>query len=138
MIKVYIDSQKVKFVNNSLNISNAIESRATCQFRVFDDTGTEEYTKGQPIEIYDDDELKFSGVVLRSTITRASPKGDRFHNIKASNYHYASDKRLATKVYQNEKTNDIVTDLWDSYLKDEGVKISELWQDYQEQEWGEL
>lgn len=41
-------------------------------------------------------------------------------------YHYAADKRLAAKSYVNETVENIVTDLFETYLESEGIKIGQI------------
>ena len=49
-----------------------------------------------------------------------------FWQIRATDMHYAADKRLAAKAYQNEAVDDIVTDLYTEYLLDEGIGIGQI------------
>ena len=51
--RVFIDGEGVTIERKSLQIHTAIEERSTAQFNVIDKSGTSNYQKGQPVEIYD-------------------------------------------------------------------------------------
>jgi len=109
-IEVYINGDKVGFVNNTIQFPNRIEERSTFSFTVFDDDGQKVFRKGMPVEIYFNDKKVFAGVVDRSVITRATPQGDRYHQITCIDYHYAADKRAVAAAYEKTKAGDIIKD----------------------------
>lgn len=120
-IVITIDGEQVMLKPDTLNISSRIEQRQTCSFNIVDITGTKQFYKGQPVVVTIDAVVKFIGVVLSSNIIAATQAGDRFHSIRATGHHYAADKRLAAKVYENETAGNIVLNLWSSYLQEEGI-----------------
>ncbi len=138
MISVLIDGEEVVLKKNSLNISSKIEQRETCSFVVVDTEGQQRFYKGQPVTVKFNDTTQFVGIVLSSEITETTQAGDRWHQIRSAGHHYAADKRLATKVYENELAGDIVRDLYNSYLKEEGIRIGTRWYVYEGMTWKEV
>ena len=49
-----------------------------------------------------------------------------FWTIQATDMHYAADKRLAAKAYQNQTVDVIVADLYTDYLLPEGIGIGQI------------
>ena len=126
-IAIKIDGQAVLLGKNTLNISARIEQRETCSFQVVDVGGTQQFYKGQPVVVRLNSVVKFYGTLTSANITNTTPQGDRWHMIKATGHHYAADKRLAAKVYEDEYPGEIVMDLWESYLLEEGVEAATVW-----------
>lgn len=123
MFKVKISGEQVHIKSGTLSIEKAIEERDTCTFQVLDSGSQYDFRKGNPVEIYDqNDEIVFSGIVETSVKRRIRP-GFMGHTVSCIDWHYAADKRLAAKVYVEEKAGDVVRDLWESYLEEEGIAI---------------
>lgn len=120
---VKISGQPVMIYHNTLRIDDVVESRSTASFSVVDEAGTAEYVRGQPVEIYDDDELLFAGVIESSDFDRYSPTNKRIHYVRAIDWVYLADKRVIAKAYENEYIGDIVRDIVDTILTHEGVTI---------------
>lgn len=120
---VKISGQPVMIYHNTLRIDDVVESRSTATFHVVDESGTKEYVKGQPVEIYDDDELLFAGVIESSDFDRYSPTSKRIHYVRAIDWVYLADKRVIAKAYESEYIGDIVRDIVSNILADEGVTI---------------
>ncbi len=138
MIKVYIDAEEVTLKPNTLNISGKIEERETCSFNIVDMGENRRFYKGQQVTIEQDDVVRFTGTLLSSNIVEATKQGDRWHQIRATGHHYAAGKRLAAKVYEETRAGDIVRDLVDSYLADEGIMGGYTWRFYEGQTWNEV
>ncbi len=66
-------------------------------------------------------EIVFSGVIERAEGAYYTKDGILFFEIECVDWHYAADKRLAAKSYSEQYAGDIIIDLWESYLKDEGI-----------------
>lgn len=121
-MQVTISDEIVTILNSTLNIDDAIEERSTCSFTVRDLEGTKHFWKGQPVIITDDDGIRvFAGVVDSVEEVKRGPSTLKFHTIYCVDWHYLADKRIAAKTYENTPAGDIVQDLIDSYLADEGV-----------------
>src|SRR5690625_1871786 len=120
MIKV--NGEEVKILKNSLNISDVLEERSTCSFTVIDEGGRNHYKKGQPVEIVENGYLIFAGVIDTPREQKVTPGGDLYHDITAADWHYLADKRIVARAYENTTAGDIVRDLVESYLGEEGVK----------------
>jgi hypothetical protein len=58
--------------------------------------------------------------------TLALPGTMRLHTIEAIDHHYLADKRLAAVSYTGKTVRQIVTDLWDRYLRPEGVVLGNV------------
>lgn len=139
MINIYISGREVNLLKGSLEIDNAIEERTTASFLIHDENGETHFKKGEPVLIKENGDNIFQGVIEKSQEKRVSPNRDAlFHDIQVINYHYATDKRRAIKVYEQADVKEIVSDLVSSYLKEEGVKVTELWEDYKDKKWEEL
>jgi len=75
-------------------------------------------------------EIIFQGVIERSKAINYLPGGALFHNIECIDYHYAADKRLVARAYENENVMDIVMDIWETYLLPEDVTLSQSTYDF--------
>src|SRR5690606_17365808 len=102
-------------------------------FGVVDPLGTMQFKKGQPVEIYEENEhgepgtLVFGGVIDRPVSRYLSLAGNgKIHQISCADQHYIADKRIVAKLYREELAGDIVKDLINSYLIDEGVTAGEI------------
>jgi len=69
-------------------------------------------------------ELLFSGVIDTVEGVEWFADGPLFYDIECIDWHYAADKRLVAKAYEDEYAGDIVIDLWENYLKGEDILIA--------------
>lgn len=114
------------YVTGSVKIQKKLELRSVCEFTLWHDDRTIIYRKGQQFEIYtDEDELIVAGSIETAKRERAAD-GTFEHKIKGIDYRYLADKRIAVKAYQNEYAGNIVTDLLNTYLSEEGVTVGEI------------
>lgn len=67
----------------------------------------------------------YDGYLERSE-TQALPGPMRLHSIEAVDHHYLADKRIAAITYTSKTVKEIVTDLHNRYLKDEGVILGNV------------
>ena len=77
------------------------------------------FKKGQPVDVYDGEELIFSGVI--ETAIKIKNTFDMVHDVSCIDWHYLADKRIMAKAYENEQAGDIIKDIISTYLVDEGV-----------------
>lgn len=112
----------------SLKVDDAIEERAACSVILVDADGTlTRPRKGDSLQVSRPDSggvdrLLFKGIVDSSKLLRIAPgEPSRRFVIKAVDYHYFADKRLAAKSYINQTAGAIVTDLITTYLAVEGI-----------------
>ena len=114
-------------LKNSLEIENAIGERSTARFVLIDTEGVQRYEKGIPVEIVDDDEtLLFAGVIENEQESRLAPDGGLYHEIDCIDWTYKADKRIVAQSYQDMLAKDIVLDLFNTYLQEEGVLIGTI------------
>ena len=104
---------------DSITIDNGIEERSTAQISVIDERNLMSFQKGQPIFVYDDDELVFGGVV--EAAERIKHTSDATHSLSCIDWHYLADKRIMAKAYEGETADDIIKDIILTYLADEGI-----------------
>ncbi|MCI3922485.1 hypothetical protein MO973_19830 [Paenibacillus sp. TRM 82003] len=124
MIK--INGQEVVISKGSLSIDDVIEERSVASFTVIDDTGTRHYKKGEPVEIFEDGELIFAGVIDTPKERKASLSGDMYHDITCADWHYLADKRIIGHPYAMELAGTIVTHIVNNFLAAEGVSIGNV------------
>lgn len=126
-MQVYISGNSIMTVKNSLNIDDAIEERSICSFIVIDEHGINHYKKGQKVEVFDDDgNLKFAGVIDTSKEKKIVNTDGLYHTIICADWHYLADKRIIAKAYEETLAGDIVNDIIDTILADEGITIGNI------------
>ena len=126
-ILVTVDGNPVELGTNSLSIVEQVDQRATCSFEIVDVTGGMVLFKGQRVEVFIDGSRRFSGIILSGNIIRVTIQGDRHIQVKSSGGHYSADKRLVAASFESMTAGDIVLNLWQNYLQDEGVKLAYLY-----------
>lgn len=104
---------------DSITIEDSIEERSTAQIGVIDERNLMSFRKGQPVFIYNDDELVFGGVI--DTAERIKHTSDAMHMISCIDWHYLADKRIMAKAYENIMAGEIIKDIIATYLIAEGV-----------------
>lgn len=124
MIK--ISGQEVIISKDSLSIDDAIEERSIASFTVIDASGSRHYKKGEPVEIIENGELIFAGVIDTPKEKKVTPIGDMYHYITCTDWHYLADKRIVAKAYELTFAGDIVIDFINTYLADEGVTAGDI------------
>jgi hypothetical protein len=77
-------------------------------------------TLGDELAIYEDSDLIFAGLIKNVTVYEDAP-GVLFYDLSASDFTSLADKRIIAKVYTNELAGDIVKDIIDILLVNEGV-----------------
>lgn len=121
-----ISGQKVSVLRNTLNIENSLGERSTCSFQVKDMGGRLQFVKGQPVQVFDDEQaLIFAGFIDSAEESYAAP-GVKMHSIACVDNHYLADKRIVARGWENVTAGAIVRDLIDYWLADEGITIGEV------------
>lgn len=130
---VKIGGEVVNYQANSIDYDDNVGQRSAASFGVVDPLGTMQFKKGQPVEIYEENEygdpgaLVFGGVIDRPVSRYLSLAGNgKIHQITCADQHYIADKRIVAKLYREVLAGDIVKDLINSYLIDEGVTAGEI------------
>jgi hypothetical protein len=124
---VFVAGVKYNVIKGSLQVEDAIEERSICSVRLLDIPGIAALKKGQLVEVnrLDRDGVEqslFKGVVEDAKASRPGPGSlTRIWDVKAVDFHYFADKRVAAQSYVNQTCGFIVNDLLTIYLAPEGV-----------------
>jgi hypothetical protein len=128
MIKITIAGNEYRPATGSLQIENCIEERTSCSFLI-DDPGVP-FEKGMAVTISDDSGTVIFAGFVDSVRERVIDNQNYIRTaISCIDYHYAADKRLAARAYQGQKAGDIVRDLVERYLEEEGVVAGTILED---------
>jgi len=107
---------------NSLEISDEINARSTCRFQLVDTTGLYHPNNGAAVEIYDNDaNLIFGGFVNEPNENVLWGTDALVVNVDCVDNQAIADWRLVAESYDNMTTGDIVKDIIDTTLSEEGV-----------------
>lgn len=114
---------------NTFQSEDTIEMRATCSFSIDDKQNEYSFHKGQPVRIEDDknnNELVFAGYLETSDkYPLASRQANVYmHDIVCIDMHYLADKRRISYAARNKLAGDIIKDIVDQKLIEEGVYYS--------------
>ena len=131
-VSVFVDGTKVKVRNSQVNIDDRIGERSVANFTIVDTPGTANYSRGQPVSIYNDDRATatgtpiFAGFISIPEGQVLTTSGALLHSISCMDNHYLADKRIASKVWENKSSASMVTELHTDYLAAEGITIGEI------------
>src|SRR5258708_2431145 len=93
-LRVAIAGTPVQVIESSFQESDAISSVSTLLFKVKDDSGSNHYTKGQPVSITDSvNGLQYTGFVSAAIEDRVSPNTLIITDIGVRDNHYLAEKR---------------------------------------------
>lgn len=121
-MKLFVSGVEKEFAAGSLNIDHQVEERSTADLSINDDDGTQNFSQGASVEVWDGADIIFGGVV-ESIIQRRIAKGPAIrHDLRMADWHYLVDKRLAAKSYDTATAGAIAMDLWSEYLRQEGIR----------------
>jgi hypothetical protein len=121
---VLISNASVGFASASLRIEDRVEERTTANFVIVDTAGTSHYLKGQPVEVWVNSVLRFSGQLEQPAEQKVPGSGVLLTTCTCSDNHYRADKRTAAKSYVSLTAGAMVQDLYNTYLFGEGVEAS--------------
>jgi len=120
-VVIKIAGNDIIFEKNSWSMDDTIGARSSTQFTAISKVLSTVYAKGQPVEVYEGADLLFSGYIEK--VSRRIITGVSYFPITAVDNCYLADKRVIAASYQNETAGNIVTDIFNTYLDDEGVTI---------------
>src|SRR5258708_18695927 len=93
-LSVAINSVPVQILEKSFQETDAISTVSTLAFKVKDDSGSNHYTKGQPVSITDSvNGLQYTGFVSAAIEDRVSPNTLIITDIGVRDNHYLAEKR---------------------------------------------
>src|SRR5258708_11510231 len=93
-LSVAINSVAVNILENSFQETDAISTVSTLAFKIRDDSGSNHYTKGQPVSITDSvNDLQYTGFVSAAIEDRVSPNTLIITDIGVRDNHYLAEKR---------------------------------------------
>ncbi len=122
--RIQIGGANVPVAAGSLRIEDNIDERCLAMFQVIDLVGTAEYLKGQTIEIFDSTDTSiwtgFVDIPKRRALEGDNPFQFIWQIIGVDNW-YLADKRLLAKSYAATLAGDIVEDIVDTLLTNEGI-----------------
>ena len=105
---------------NTLNITDRINSRSTASFRVFSKNNEQKYNVGQEVTIIDNGDTIFAGTIS-NVLETSETRNDVIYQINAVDYCQLIDKRVVAKTYENKTVGYIVRDMINSIFSDEGI-----------------
>lgn len=111
----------------TLSIEDAINERSTASFKMTDETGQLDLKDGQPIDIYDNDNVHIFGGFLFFP-KRFVPVATNavFYDVEATDQHLIADRFIVAETFTNETTGDIAKTLRTNYLAADGITIGEI------------
>lgn len=106
----------------TLDIMEAIRERSIARFTVQDQAGASAYKRGDAVAILDSAaSVLYRGYVWNDSITRLVSTGETRHRIVATDNTYLVDKRIIAAAYSAQTLRQIVTDLINDKLNEEGI-----------------
>lgn len=122
-MEVFIKGKQYKVLDESIDISLAVEERSTASFVVRDLRENLMFQKGETVEIKHGELLLFAGLIERVHKYPITMVGGYFFQISCVDYHYFADKRIIAESYRNTDTGSIARDIYYKYLQPEGIKL---------------
>jgi len=127
MTRIEVAGSPVSHQTGTLSIDDGIDERAVTQFVVIDENGTESLKKGQTVSVIDDAEVTiwtgFLERVRRHANGRIGASTVWWDCLAVDNW-YLADKRVLTKSYVNTLAGDIVEDIVNILLTNEGITFT--------------
>jgi hypothetical protein len=111
---------------NSLVIDDAIGERSTCRFLLSDTSGLLSFNEGEPVLIFSDSVLIFGGSIFYPKKFNPLQTNILFFDIECVDFNEIADRFIVAESYVNETSGDVVTDLYNTYLINEGVTIGQI------------
>lgn len=135
---ITISGQEVPVRKETLEVNDTIDQHSTCSFVVVDTEGEFDFEKGEPVEVYNDDDKLVFGGVIEEAHKRKVTKGLFRHEIICQDWHYLASKRIAARAYKGQKAGQVINALLDNYLRDEGLYGGYYWNIYEGKTWNEV
>jgi hypothetical protein len=118
---VKIGGVEKEVLSQSLIIDDAVNTRSTCSFRLFDQSGTYRPDIGDVVEIYDGATLVFAGEVDEPEEYKIPGTSALSEDIQVVDWHCITDRIRVAETYENEVAGEIVKDFITKYLAAEGI-----------------
>ena len=114
-------------LQNTLNIEKQLREQKTCSFNFLKKNRPFPILrKFMPVEIYDEnDNIKFRGYINKPKEVRTGVDIQEY-NISAVGAEYLTSKRVIARAYENQNVEDIVFDIWENFLQEEGVTVGQI------------
>ncbi|MDE5415479.1 hypothetical protein [Alkalihalobacterium chitinilyticum] len=125
-MQVYINGTSYEVIDDSIDINLTVEERSTASFTIRDKSSSLVFQKGEPVEIKDGNELLFGGVIEKFFKFPITVKGGFYFTVSCVDYHYFADKRIVADAFMDKMSGDVVRDVYDKYLKPEGIELAEV------------
>ena len=125
-MEVFITGKQYKVINESIDISLAVEERSTASFVVRDLRESLMFQKGEHVEIKHGEHLLFAGLIEKVRKYPITMEGGYFFQVSCVDYHYFADKRIIAETYKNTTSNLIVLDIYYKYLQQEGIILGAI------------
>lgn len=108
----------------TLDVEDTVEERSICRLQIDDEGTGVTFRKGQPLQVVaDDGTVAFAGFIERPRRAYLEASGHTVWDLACIDLHYLADKRIAARSYDDTAAGDIVRDLWERYLREEGVRV---------------
>ncbi len=121
-LTITVSGTPIAFIQDSLKISQKINTRTSCTFTILDTLGTAVYVKGQPVVVSDSVlGVLFSGFVNKPVAINLYPNPHRLLTIDCLDQVWLADKRVSNTIYNNQQAAVIVCDQTQTILSQEGV-----------------
>lgn len=123
---IVIAGQEHLCIAGSLQVENKIGKRSTASCTLHTSTAFH-FQQDQRIHIFDkDNNVLFNGYIDKPKEKKSGFAKSLIHSITAVDGHRLADKRRAVKLYTNKTAGAIVYDLWNTYLRPEGITIAAI------------
>lgn len=122
-LDVQIDSTSVYIARGSFSAEDKISSKGTCKFNVLDPYNNYDLDKGQPVVITDDGTHIFSGYIWTADGSKLGIEGTQY-KVKCVGMAYLASKRVVAYVEKDVLAGQVVKDIVDNILTDEGVSYT--------------
>jgi hypothetical protein len=124
---VVVDGKQQFCLAGSLSIQSKIGKRSQARCVIHSSIETH-FQDGQDIQIFNQDGTLIFNGYLETPEERSSRTGfTLLHRLSAVDGHYLADKRRVAKAYVNKTCGAMVYDLWNVYLRPEGVTIGAIY-----------
>jgi hypothetical protein len=112
---------------SSIHVTDVLNSRNTCNFTLIEKTGEYRPVVGEEVIITVSGTKIFAGtidVVVEQTITQAG--SEMYYFVTCVDYNQICDRHTVAEVYDNEAVDDIIKDIVDTCLADEGITYANV------------
>jgi len=119
-LDVQIDGSSVYIKRGSFRAEDKINSKGLCQFTVLDPYNNLDLDKGQPVTVNDDTTHIFSGYIWTADGSKLAVNSTQYR-VKCVDMTYLASKRIIAYVNRDIQAGQVVKDIVDNILTDEGV-----------------